>query len=171
MQRKYLPAALMIAAFAGLPAAAFAQATSPAPATMAPAAPAMAPTATPAATPAAAAPMLPKAEEAKLDAHIKTLHNQLKITPAEESDWAQFATVMRTNAYDMNQAFQARAHVGSMTAPANMQSYAGLAEVHADGMQKLSAAFQTLYNTFPDDQKKIADEVFQDKMSKHKAKP
>lgn len=169
MQRKHLPAALLLAAFAGLPAAAFAQATTAAPATMAPAAPA--PAMAPAATPAATAPMLPKAEEAKLDAHIKTLHNQLKITPAEEADWAQFATVMRANAYDMNQAFQARSNVGSMTAPANMQSYAGLAQVHADGMQKLSAAFQTLYDTFPDAQKKIADEVFQDKMSKHKAKP
>jgi hypothetical protein len=71
----------------------------------------------------------------------------------------------------MNQAFQARAHVGSMSAPANMQSYAALAQVHADGMQKLSAAFQTLYDTFPDAQKKVADDVFQDKMSKHKAKP
>lgn len=167
MQRKFLPAALLLTAFTGLPAAVYAQQATPTP--MAPTA--TAPTMAPTATPVASAPMLPKAEETKLNAHIKTLHNQLKITPAEEADWAQFAAVMRNNAYDMNQAFHARATVGSMTAPANMQSYAHLAQVHADGMQKLSAAFQTLYDTFPDAQKKVANEVFQDKMSKHKAKP
>ncbi len=58
----------------------------------------------------------------------------------------------------------------NMTAPQNMQSYAQLAQVHADGMQKLSAAFQTLYDTFPASQKQIADAVFQNKMTKEKMK-
>jgi hypothetical protein len=161
MHRTPLPAAFLLAGFALLPAAAFAQ-------TMAPAA--SAPMASAPATTAATAPALPKAEEAKLDAHIKSLHSELKITPAEEPDWQQFAAVMRANADDMNQAFQARATVGTMTAPQNMQSYAALAQVHADGMQKLSAAFQTLYDTFPASQKAIADAVFQNQMAKDKKK-
>jgi hypothetical protein len=155
MQHKTLPAAFLFASLTMLPVAALAQ-------TMAPSAN------TPAAT--ASAPALPKAEEAKLDEHIKSLHDELKITAAEEPAWRQFAAVMRSNAYDMNQAFQSRAGVASMTAPANMQSYAELAQVHADGMQKLSAAFETLYDTFPAAQKATADAVFQHKMAKAKMK-
>jgi len=162
MQRKMLPAALLLAGSLILPAAAFAQST------MAPAATPPANVMAPAATPSA--PALPAAQEAKLQAHIKSLHDELKITKAEEPDWAQFAAVMRANADDMNQAFNARANVGSMTAPQNMQSYAELAQVHADGMQKLSAAFQTLYATFPAPQKSLADAVFQNKMTKDKMK-
>jgi hypothetical protein len=158
MQRHHLAAAILLAGFS-LPAAALAQSMAPAatpPATM--------PTTT------ATAPALPPAQEQKLQAHIKSLHDELKITPAEEADWAQFAAVMRANADDMAQAFNARANVATMTAPQNMQSYAELAQVHADGMQKLSAAFQTLYDTFPASQKQRADAVFQNKMTKEKMK-
>jgi hypothetical protein len=162
MQRNHLAAAILLASFS-LPAAALAQSMTPATTP-----PATTPAATPTAT--ASAPTLPPAQEQKLQAHIKSLHDELKITPAEEADWAQFAAVMRANADDMAQAFNARANVANMTAPQNMQSYAQLAQVHADGMQKLSAAFQTLYDTFPASQKQIADAVFQNKMTKEKMK-
>jgi hypothetical protein len=156
MKRNQLTAAMLLAGVSLSPAA-FAQQT-------------MAPPASPPATAPMAAPALPAAAQQKLDAHIKSLHDELQITKAEEADWAQFAAVMRANADDMNQAFQARASVGTMTAPQNMQSYAQLAQVHADGMQKLSAAFQTLYATFPAPQKQRADAVFQNKMTKEKMK-
>jgi phage/plasmid primase-like uncharacterized protein len=41
-----------------------------------------------------------------------------------------------------------------------MQSYAQLAQVHATNMQKLASAFQSLYSSFPDQQKLVADAVF-----------
>jgi len=47
-----------------------------------------------------------------------------------------------------------------MTAAENMQFYSRLTQVHAANMQKLESAFQSVYNTFPDAQKKVADTVF-----------
>jgi periplasmic protein CpxP/Spy len=106
-------------------------------------------------------PALPKSISEKVEQHIKQLHDQLGITVAEEPQWKQFAQVMRDNATQMQQAFAARAaNVATMTAAENMQSYSQLAQLHAANMQKLASAFQTLYDTFPDAQKNVADAVF-----------
>jgi protein CpxP len=110
---------------------------------------------------------LPKSMSEKVEQHIKQLHDQLGITAAEEPQWNLFAQVMRDNAAQMQQAFAARGvNVATMTAVDNMQSYAQLAQVHASNMQKLASAFQTLYNTFPDSQKKVADAVFRENNGK-----
>ena len=109
----------------------------------------------------ASEPTLPKAVSVKVAWHIKMLHNQLGITPAQQSEWAAFAQVMRDNAAEINQAFTDRsAKVASLNAAENMQSYAQLAQLHAANMQKLAVAFQSLYNSFPDQQKQVADDVF-----------
>jgi protein CpxP len=114
-----------------------------------------------------AVPALPKSMSEKVEQHIKQLHEQLGITAAEEPQWNLFAQVMRDNAAQMQQAFAARGvNVATMTAVDNMQSYAQLAQVHASNMQKLATAFQTLYNTFPDSQKKVADAVFRENNGK-----
>lgn len=137
-----------------LPAATFAQT---APSTTSPAQTASADT----------APVLPTAVSAKVEEHIKNLHDQLKITPAQDPQWEQFAQIMRENAARMTEAFKDRgANVGAMNAADNMQSYAQLAQVHAANMEKLASAFRSLYNIFPDHQKHIADGVF--KISKGK---
>ncbi len=109
---------------------------------------------------------------ARVAEHIAHLRAELQITPAEEPQWHQFAQVMRGNATQMEAAFKARAmNMGSMNAVQDMQSYAHLAEIHASSMQQLSAAFQTLYASFPPAQQKIADGVFRQsasmKMKKH----
>jgi hypothetical protein len=68
---------------------------------------------------------------------------------------------MRDNAHDMDQSLQQRgAQLATMSAADDMQSYAQIAQQHAQNMQKLSAAFQTLYASMSDDQKKNADMVF-----------
>ena len=60
----------------------------------------------PAAPPAAASHPVPgKNMEERVENHIKQLHAQLQITPAEQPQWDQFAQVMRENARDMDQAF------------------------------------------------------------------
>ena len=69
--------------------------------------------------------------------------------------------MMRENARDMDQAFMQRAQqFQSMNAVENMESYEQIAEAHARHLQKLVPAFQNLYNTMPDQQKQLADEVF-----------
>jgi protein CpxP len=146
-------AAVLVAATLSLPAAAFAQSTSTA--------------APPAAAAATGSPALPADVAAKVEPHIKELHDQLGITPAEQPQWEQFADVMRTNAAQMNEAFTNRAaKVASMNAADTMQSYAQIAQVHAGNMEKLASAFQSLYNSFPDPQKQVADTVFHNTSAK-----
>ena len=104
--------------------------------------------------------------------HIAHLRAELQITPAEAPQWHQFAQVMRGDANQMEVAFKARAmNMGTMNAVQDMQSYAHLAQIHANNMQQLSAAFQTLYNSFPPAQQKLADSIFREnasmKMKKH----
>jgi periplasmic protein CpxP/Spy len=164
-------AAITLPALA-LPTGAFAQTSSStmapsnmAPNSMAPMAPS--PKTTAPATNAAFA--LPKTEAAKVEAHIAQLRGQLEITPAEGSQWSQFAEVMRENAATMNQGFTDRAtNIDSMNAVQDVQSYAQLAQTQADNMQKLATAFQTLYASFPPAQQKVADAVFRAKAASDK---
>jgi periplasmic protein CpxP/Spy len=122
-------------------------------------------------TPATSTAPAPKAKaavrktmspEQRVEQHITQLHKQLEITPEQQAQWDQFAQVMRDNAKSMDQVLQQRAAgFGTMNAADNMQSYAQIAQQHAQDTQKLATAFQTLYGAMSDDQKKNADAVFQ----------
>jgi hypothetical protein len=104
-----------------------------------------------------------------VEQHIKQLHDQLGITAAQEPQWAQYAEVMRDNAARMDPLFAARRKdVATMTAVDNMRSYADLTQAHADSMAKLATAFQALYDSFPDQQKKLADSVFRQAYGGHR---
>jgi periplasmic protein CpxP/Spy len=160
------PAAM--AAFLCLPAAALAQ-SSQAPA---PAAPQGAPPPAAASSPLAGHPVAGKNAEERVENRINELHAQLRITPAEQQQWVQFAQVMRENAHDMDQAFIQRAEqFQSMNAVQNMQSYEQIAEAHAQHVQKLVAAFENLYNAMPDQQKQLADQVFRANAQQHAQQP
>jgi periplasmic protein CpxP/Spy len=116
-------------------------------------------------TPTGGSPIPPKekpdAEATRVELHIGQLHAQLHITPAQQAQWDQFAQVMRDNAKDMNQVLEQRASgFASMNAVENMQSYAQIAQQHAQDTQKLATAFQALYGDLSDAQKKNADAVF-----------
>jgi periplasmic protein CpxP/Spy len=119
---------------------------------------AFAQTAAPAAASAATAPA--GKHERGVENRIAHLHSQLKITPAQETQWSAFADVMRSNADTMDQLFQQRQQAGSMSAVDDMKSYATIAQAHADGVKKLIDAFEPLYNSFSPDQKKLADQTF-----------
>jgi protein CpxP len=121
----------------------------------------------PAAPQAAPAPAVKSAEE-RVERRIAELHAQLHITPTEQQRWDQFAQVMRDNAREMDQVFVQRAQqYQSMNAVQNMQSYEHIAETHGQQLQKLVLAFQNLYNSMPDQQKQIANQVFRAKAAKH----
>ncbi len=95
-----------------------------------------------------------------VDQRIDTLHAELKITPAEEPDWRNVAQTMRDNAAAMGK-LVAEKSSQRMTAVENLQSYEQFAEAHVDGLKKLTAAFETLYDAMPETQKKLADQVFE----------
>jgi uncharacterized membrane protein YfbV (UPF0208 family) len=106
-------------------------------------------------------PVAGKTAQERVEQRIKELYSQLRITPAERPQWDQFAQVMRENAREMDQAWLQRVDTfQSLNAVQNMQSYEQIAEQHAQHVQKLVPAFQDLYNSMPDEQKRLADQVF-----------
>ena len=97
----------------------------------------------------------------KVEQRIKTLHDKLQITPAEENDWQAVAQTMRSNESEITQLIEERhQNATSMTAVDDLQSYQKITQAHADALQKMISSFQTLYNDMSDKQKRNADEVF-----------
>jgi hypothetical protein len=97
----------------------------------------------------------------KVDKHIRELHAQLKITAAEEPKWASVVKVMHENAADIDAAIDKREDgANTATAVDDLNSYGDIAQVHADAVKKLSAAFSPLYDSMSDEQKKLADGIF-----------
>ena len=120
------------------------------------------------ASPMAGRPVAGKSAEERVENRIKELHAQLRITPAEEPQWNQFAEVMRENAREIDQALTQRAQqFSTMNAVQNLQSYGQLAEAHAQRVEKLVPAFENLYNAMPEQQKQLADQVFRGNAEKH----
>jgi len=96
----------------------------------------------------------------RVEARIVQLHEKLKIAPAQESAWNDFTQMMRDNAQAMKAQIDQRARqIKSIDAVSELRSHAEMAELYATGMRKLVPVFETLYNSMPDDQKKIADKV------------
>jgi hypothetical protein len=113
------------------------------------------------ASPLAGHPVAGKTAQERVEQRIKELYSQLGITPAERPQWDQFAQVMRENARDMDQAWLQRVdNFWSLNAVQNMQSYEQISEQHAQYVQKLVPAFQNLYDSMPDEQKRLADQLF-----------
>jgi hypothetical protein len=98
-----------------------------------------------------------------VEQRITSLHSELKITGAEEAKWNSVAQAMRENAAAMEKLAAARTlqAPSSMTAVDDLKGYEKFAQAHVDGLKNLIGSFETLYASFPDDQKKTADEVFQ----------
>jgi protein CpxP len=113
-------------------------------------------------------PVAGKNAQERVEQRIKQLHSQLQITPAEQPQWDQFAQVMHENARDMDQAFMQRSQkFPTMNAVENMRSYEQIAGDHTQRLQKLIPAFENLYNTMPDQQKRLADQVFRENAEHH----
>jgi len=90
------------------------------------------------------------------------MHTKLKITPAQEGQWNNVAQVMRDNAKTLDTLTQARvSNASTMTAIADLKSYSEITDAHAEGLKKFVAAFQPLYDSMSDAQKKGADMLFQ----------
>jgi hypothetical protein len=140
-----------------------AQTTPPPPATQPP----------PPATPAPAAQMHPKSAGpvAEVERRIKDLHRRLHITPAQDAAWNSVADVMRENAKTMEAlAHERYENAAKMTAVDDLRSYGALADAHADGLKKFIPAFQQLYDSMSDKQKKNADALFRNRIRHAAAK-
>jgi len=110
---------------------------------------------------ATAAPESAEGYESPVEAHIKQLHKRLHITAAEETQWNALTEVMRDNAKAMQDLEKQRAQdVKTLNAVDVVKSYGSVIEAHEEGMKKFIPAFEALYNSLSDKQKKIADSMF-----------
>jgi len=120
---------------------------------------AMAAESTPAAMTGAASTKITEARTP--EARIKHLHDELKITPDQETRWSGVAQVMLANASAIDGAVKDRMRMSKgMTAIDDLKSYETIVDTHADGIKKLAIAFAPLYASMPEDQQKNADAVF-----------
>jgi hypothetical protein len=105
--------------------------------------------------------------EQTVEQRITSLHEALKITPAEEPKWNDVAQAMRDNAAAMQKLVAEKAGEASqgMTAVADLKAYQKFAQTHVDGLKNLNSSFEALYDSMPDPQKRIADQVFQSSVS------
>lgn len=104
-----------------------------------------------------------KAQHASVDrveARIADLHKKLRITAAQASEWNAFAAVMRDNAKTIRATLADKPNAATMSAVDDLNAYQDLAKAHVDGLARLIPAFQTLYLTMSDSQKKTADAMF-----------
>lgn len=125
--------------------------------------PAQPPAPAPSMTAAASAPSAEQRaarHEARIEQRIKYLHDQLKITSAQEPQWKTFADTMRENGDTMGRLYRMRMESQNVSAVDDMKQYAELAQANADGAKKLADAFAPLYESFPADQKALADTTF-----------
>lgn len=108
-----------------------------------------------------AAPAAESPSRSSVESRIDELHRQLKITPEQKSQWDAVAQVMRENAQTMEALQKQRAADSkSMDAVGVVKSYAEVVQAHEDGIKKFIPAFEDLYNSMSDSQKKVADSMF-----------
>ncbi len=98
-----------------------------------------------------------------VEQRISSLHSALKITPDEETKWNDVAQAMRENSAAMQKLAAEKTTVDpkTMTAIDDLTAYEKFAQAHVDGLKNLISSFTALYNSIPDPQKKLADDVFE----------
>lgn len=96
-----------------------------------------------------------------VDGRIAFLKTELKITPAQEGQWDQFAAIMRQNAQSLDQAIaNARQHRGTaMNAADRIEMQAQFAKLRADNEARLANAFRPLYASLSPEQQQVANEL------------
>ncbi len=113
------------------------------------------------ATPATPPTKMDAKRDISIEKHIRNLHERLRITAAEETLWTSVAKSMRDSTDDLDRVLDKRNALASdASAIDDLNSYADVAQAHADSVKKLSMVFGPLYAAMPDDQKKLADQVF-----------
>ncbi len=103
-----------------------------------------------------------KIKRETVEQRISLLHDELKITPDEEADWAPVAQAMRDNEAAMQKLVAERTAQSPQTINAveDLKTYERFTQAHVSGLKTLIASFETLYGAMPDSQKAVADQVF-----------
>ena len=111
------------------------------------------------------------AHEDRTELRIKEMHAKLKITSAQEEQWAKVAQAMLDDAKTMDALTQIRVdHAKDMTAVDDLKSFGEIADAYANGIKKMTPVFTDLYASMSDAQKKEADAFFRYGYEKHSHK-
>ena len=111
------------------------------------------------------------ANEDRTELRIKEMHAKLKITSAQEEQWAKVAQAMLDDAKTMDALTQIRVdHAKDMTAVDDLKSFGEIADAYANGIKKMTPVFADLYASMSDAQKKEADAFFRYGYEKHSQK-
>jgi periplasmic protein CpxP/Spy len=93
-----------------------------------------------------------------IDGRIAFLKAELKITPAQETQWEQVATAMHENATALDQVIgTARQHGGTMDALQRLTLREQFAKVRAYNDTRLLTAFKPLYASLSPEQQQTAN--------------
>ncbi len=93
-----------------------------------------------------------------VDGRIAFLKTELKITPAQESQWGQVASAMRENANALDQAITAaRSQRGNADAVERLAARGQFAKVRAENAARMLAAFKPLYTSLSPEQQQMAN--------------
>ncbi|MGZ3253997.1 MAG: BON domain-containing protein [Burkholderiaceae bacterium] len=103
----------------------------------------------------------------RVEHRITDMHAKLQITPAQEEQWGKVAMLMRENEKQMDMLTKTRAEKADMNAIDDLKSYREISEAHTDGLRKFTPAFETLYGSMSDEQKKNADAIFRQHGRRH----
>jgi protein CpxP len=95
-----------------------------------------------------------------VDGRIAFLKAELKITPAQETQWQQVATAMRENAKALDQTItSARQSRTDVDAVQRLEAREQFAKVRADNDARLVAAFKPLYASLSPEQQQMANQL------------
>ena len=96
-----------------------------------------------------------------IDGRIAFLKAELKITPAQESQWQNVATAMRDNANSLDQAITSarQNRGGAMDAVQRLAMREQFAKVRAENDARLLTAFKPLYASLSPEQQQIANDL------------
>jgi periplasmic protein CpxP/Spy len=96
-------------------------------------------------------------------ARIKYLHDRLRITPDQEPLWDIVAQAIRNNAQDIVPLLKERLRAKTSGSAIDvLHSHEALGEAQLDSLKKFIAAFDSLYASISESQKKIADAILRE---------
>lgn len=101
-----------------------------------------------------------------VEGRLAFLKTELKITAAQEPQWAKFADLIRSTAKNAEAAKPAKMQGGMKpsTTPERLANYEKTLAARLETVRALRAAVDPLYTSLSDDQKKVADELLMSPM-------
>jgi periplasmic protein CpxP/Spy len=96
-----------------------------------------------------------------IEAQLGEIKKRLSITPAQQPQFEQFATIVKQNAQTMEALMQKATTQGAQrNAVEGLRTAASFAQTEADNLKRLVPALEELYASLSEQQKRAADQLF-----------